>query len=288
MGLSLLDAREGMKLYSSDKKVPLWLRVLVLIIGIVLLIWSLHILILAQSSNNWSTTEGYIVSSEWTSGRPSDEDVCDKAEVRYEYSVDGREYVGSRVAFAMDDFCSQSRAIRVVDDYPVGSYVDVYYDPDNPETSVIEPGVTGGVLVLFIVALIFTSVGILSLWKGGYLPTSAGNATGKKRKKMTKGGIPPGISPLQRQPATQLPPQQYLSAQPQYQQQPQYPPAQVPQQAPQQSVPPQTPQQYPQAPQAAPQQVPFQPDGSWICPKCGNSLAGDFVFCMSCGYKRGS
>ena len=21
-------------------------------------------------------------------------------------------------------------------------------------------------------------------------------------------------------------------------------------------------------------------------PKCGNSLAGDFLFCMSCGYKR--
>jgi len=142
-----------------------------------------------------------------------------------------------------------------------------------------------------------------------------GIAAGKKRKKKAKEGMTSGTVPFQPPAPGQYPPQVLPQYQQQQQQLSQYPPAQVPQQTPQrqygqsqtpqqypqvqpqapsqqvtpqQYVQPQMPHQYPQAPQAVPQQIPMQQDGSWICPKCGNSLAGDFLFCMGCGYKRGN
>jgi len=120
-----------------------------------------------------------------------------------------------------------------------------------------------------------------------------GIAAGKKRKK--KEGTAPDAVPSQPSAPGQYPPQvlaqyQQLQQPTQYPQQPQYYPQtltpqqpQQPTQYPQTQVP-QQPQQYPQAPQAAPQQS----DSSWFCAKCGTKQPGDFVFCMSCGYKRES
>jgi len=109
---------------------------------------------------------------------------------------------------------------------------------------------------------------------------------------------PPGPS----SPPVQSPDPSTPPVQPPYQQQshqPQYPtttpPTQPPRQPPTQHVQPQATQQYsPQAPTpptpapSPPLGIPLQSDGSWICPTCGKKAESNFVFCMGCGYKRGS
>jgi len=55
---------------------------------------------------------------------------------------------------------------------------------------------------------------------------------------------------------------------------------------PQQFSQPQQYQQYAQTTNAPLPPSPVTPNGTWICPKCGNRVEGKFSFCTSCGFKR--
>lgn len=56
--------------------------------------------------------------------------------VQYTYRVDGRSYRSSRIAYGQ----LEKPASRTVDRYAEGKRVKVYYNPEKPERSVLEPG----------------------------------------------------------------------------------------------------------------------------------------------------
>ena len=63
-----------------------------------------------------------------------------RIEVRYRYEVQGVAYSGHRVrAFGPNHF-DQASADAERAPFPVGAKVRVYYQPDNPSTSVLIPG----------------------------------------------------------------------------------------------------------------------------------------------------
>lgn len=120
--------------------------------------WMLWI---ARRSRSWPTVPGTMLhsgteyvqdpdrlSSHW---RPS---------VHYEYIVQGVRYVGTDL-HADEDLMLLSRdAVRdIVASYPVGSTVNVYYDPHRPGRSVLRPG--GGCLAFLAILL---GVSMLSAW----------------------------------------------------------------------------------------------------------------------------
>lgn len=91
-------------------------------------------------SENWPTVEGTITVSRVRSYEDSDQNTMYEADVEYDYIAKDRRLTGNRItAIAV---ANSSR--RVIEDliapYPVGSAVTVYYDPDNPERSVLETG----------------------------------------------------------------------------------------------------------------------------------------------------
>ena len=57
-----------------------------------------------------------------------------------------------------------SRARKIVKRYPVGFEVTVCYDPKEPETCVLEPGVKGQTWFLPLFGSIFCTVGTIMLW----------------------------------------------------------------------------------------------------------------------------
>lgn len=60
-----------------------------------------------------------------------------KPVVRYRYQVDGKAYVGFRVAYS--GYGSSRRAMdNLIRPYPVGSQVPVYYNPQNPAVAVLD------------------------------------------------------------------------------------------------------------------------------------------------------
>ncbi len=62
--------------------------------------------------------------------------------IAYEYSVGGMHFIGSQIAFGLQDnfFSGGSFARKYIDRYPAGRSVRVYYDPLSPSSSVLEPG----------------------------------------------------------------------------------------------------------------------------------------------------
>jgi hypothetical protein len=113
----------------------------------------------AQSTNNWPFVTGEVLEFDIRS-RPADTSVF--ASIRYSYTVDGFRYTGSR--FSVDN--SETGVMQVarrLDAYPEGRSVTVYYDPENPSSAVLEPGISVNSLVVTSMAYIFFVLLVLAL-----------------------------------------------------------------------------------------------------------------------------
>lgn len=92
-----------------------------------------------QASNSWPSARGEIAVSELVSMNPLKRKQK-KANVRYSYQVDGVTYTGSLIRFADTTGSMESLQAELIAPYPVGKEVDVFYDPKNCTTAVLEPG----------------------------------------------------------------------------------------------------------------------------------------------------
>ncbi len=82
------------------------------------------------------------------------------ATVQYKYLVDGQELRGNRRTFSNVRTSSVRNTQKILARYPLGGSVDVYYDPDDPSSSVLEPGVGASTYILLLVAIGFLVFGI--------------------------------------------------------------------------------------------------------------------------------
>lgn len=133
-----------------------------LIAGSVLTFWfGLPMRRQALASVSWPTTEGRITRSQLqeTFGKGG---TSRTADVEYDYALDGREFVGSRVWIGDGYSSSPGTEHRAaVKRYPAGRQVQVYYDPEDPAESVLEPGSTWSGSMLLLMGMVFLSLGCL-------------------------------------------------------------------------------------------------------------------------------
>ena len=86
----------------------------------------------AEKSVNWPTAQGKVVRNEL---------IRSSLKLRYIYNVKGKEYtntrffIGVHTGFEDEDF-------YIMKNYPVGTETKVYYNPDSPKDSCLEPGLT--------------------------------------------------------------------------------------------------------------------------------------------------
>jgi hypothetical protein len=104
---------------------------------------------------------GTITHSEVTEHH-GDESTTYGVDVKYDYEVAGRGYQGARYRYGQWD-SSDNSARRIVDSLPVGKQVDVHYNPDDPNDSVLAVGIQSSDLV---VALFLTPFNLIMM--GGW------------------------------------------------------------------------------------------------------------------------
>lgn len=120
----------------------------------------------AFKTNSWLETtanvfENKLVKSQRTHSRTHRQIVVYSAKVRYEYHVDGVKYLGVSQKLAKRADNGEKIHKTLLEQYPVGSDLTVYYNPATPEQSTLQKGVTG--LHLILGALLFLGIGWFSL-----------------------------------------------------------------------------------------------------------------------------
>jgi hypothetical protein len=137
---------------------------LIAAVGAVLLVAGLRQLWRASRTRRWPTAPGTVISSDELmrlrkvpEGEGGGTRLLYETQVHYEYTV-GRVLIGSnRVRVTPTETGSEARSQATLARYPAGQQLRVFYNPEDPTESVLEPGAhlldfvragVGGALVL--------------------------------------------------------------------------------------------------------------------------------------------
>jgi len=112
----------------------------------------------ANAANAWPSTPGKIVASQIQRSRDTDGEYAEVLVVAYDYNVGGA-LRGTRVSFSGSGSGSSKQKLAR---YPAGKEVEVFYDPKNPSSAVLERKLPGSVLVLPIVGTFFVVMGFVA------------------------------------------------------------------------------------------------------------------------------
>ncbi|MGZ5609233.1 MAG: DUF3592 domain-containing protein [Methylobacter sp.] len=106
-------------------------------------------------AKNWPKTTGLILSSYVSSGGRS----ADSAHVNYQYVADGKTYRNDRISFGMLSLQGKNTNPQtVVDYYHNGKEVNVYYNQNNPENSVLELQTNYSANFIFLLIMMIANV----------------------------------------------------------------------------------------------------------------------------------
>lgn len=118
----------------------------------------------AKATEKWPTTEGIVLTAEVNSHQ-SDGSTMYKPLIEYKYSVNGKEFKSPKYSYAEYSSSNSDHAYEVINKYPKGERVTVFYNPEKHYDAVLEPGTSFIVYVPLILGAIFSLVGFLVLIK---------------------------------------------------------------------------------------------------------------------------
>jgi hypothetical protein len=128
--------------------------------GLFVTLWGLLIILKAHKSNQWPSVDGVVEES-----KPSSEERDLLPYIQFKYSV-GEVTYRRTMEFSGDITPTEEFAASYVQKYPVGTNVQVYYNPANPGVATLEPGLAKGDWLVLAIGLGTFSMGILFFFFG--------------------------------------------------------------------------------------------------------------------------
>ena len=128
-----------------DEINPNYLLIGVLAIaGVIALLSGLVTLASSLRSRRWPHVAGVVTRSTAVSvRRKQNRSPMWAPEVHYQYTVNNTKMTGTLIRFGMEGLqAGREFAATYIELYPVGKAVQVFYDPNRAENSVLEPGVS--------------------------------------------------------------------------------------------------------------------------------------------------
>lgn len=126
-----------------------WVFLIVAAVGVFVLISAAISRSRANASLNWSGTQGTVTESYVHKKESYDSDQGSTTSyiprVKYSYTVNQQSFEGDRIHFGVGK-SSRKAAEEVVNRYPAGSTLMVYYDPQKPQQAVLERRTGSGFL----------------------------------------------------------------------------------------------------------------------------------------------
>jgi len=144
----------------SGKKGSPWILVSALLgFALVLGGFGVHKFKLGKASASWPSVAGTVTYSHAESRRGSSKTEYLPA-VKYSYTVAGKSYLGGRISSSEVYKKNLASANGVLRNYPVGRRVTVYYDPADPSSSLLVPGVPRNLYLLLGGAVLCLLLGV--------------------------------------------------------------------------------------------------------------------------------
>ena len=141
--------------------------IILLIIGAVLLIKFVRDIMMGQKSRSWPVASGTVIQSTMETYHDTDEDgstsTTHGVKVHYKYAVGGQEYESWRRTFSEVRTSSMRRTQEILARYPQGASVDVYYDPADPSSAVLETGVGSSSYIFMALAIVLILAGLAGI-----------------------------------------------------------------------------------------------------------------------------
>jgi hypothetical protein len=116
-----------------------------------------------EASKAWIKSDGDIIVSEAKiplSHTSDDQDDVD-AIIRYSYRVGSQTQESDCIKFGGGAMMSRGLAEALVARYPVGARVDVYYDPHDPKSAVLEPRKQDGLVAQLVFTVVFGAAALI-------------------------------------------------------------------------------------------------------------------------------
>lgn len=144
-----------------------YLGIFVVLVGVVGALWAGRRYARGKANvaaaQHWLTAPGKVIETNVRRhGVSGGRNAWYTPEIAYSYSAQGSERRGSRLTFGMPTARTRGGGEAMLARYPVGAEVQVRYDPDNPDESVLEPGKVAG-------NLLFAAAACVALCLGGIL-----------------------------------------------------------------------------------------------------------------------
>ena len=99
---------------------------------------SISAFLLGIMSMTWPSTEG-IVLEKSLAGKQVEKGTLYKPEIKYQYSVNNKSYNGNKIAFSIFIF-GKDWATTIINKYNPNDKIQIFYNPNDPQTSCIKPG----------------------------------------------------------------------------------------------------------------------------------------------------
>jgi hypothetical protein len=160
-----IDSSSAEKKSSGPHKVqkgPLVIAAIMIVIGSVTTVWGTYDYIKSVESLRWPKTTGTVLRSSVVQhhfGRENKTEVRYFPKIAYQYVVFGERYQADRIVFGAVSSGRLQNAQAVVDRFPAGSTISVYYHPNTPSTSVLRAGYQNNALAKIVAGLLFCLMG---------------------------------------------------------------------------------------------------------------------------------
>ena len=130
----------------------------------------------AREAKGWTKVQGRIINTTVRTYSPVGTTRQERVrlrtyfpEITYTWTVDGQVHTGDRYALGEGhpDYQEREEARKAAAAFPAGQNIDVFYNPKDPSSAVLDPAMKSGALVPLPIGLLFFFCGFLGL---RYLP----------------------------------------------------------------------------------------------------------------------
>jgi len=126
--------------------------------GLFLTLFATNNAVNAYKTKSWPTTVGTVFSSEVVRSSRY------VPKVVYTYDVDTNAYSSERIRLKdMAQYKKRDDAELVANKYPVNAKVKVYYNPNNVSEAILEPGIKGEHIFMFLIGLVIFLAPLIGL-----------------------------------------------------------------------------------------------------------------------------